>query len=219
MRYFVKTPKTVRWFTRMLWKVNTQEKRVYLTFDDGPVPEVTPEVLQILKKHNVKATFFCVGDNLRKHPEVFADIIADGHCVGNHSFNHLNGWLTGIKNYYKNIIKTQAYIRSLYRNNHQKPPKVQLFRPPYGKINILQLLTVRLRYKIVSWTTITYDYDKTVSPEECLNNATATLCPGAIVVFHDSIKAHHNMSYALPRFIEYCHNEGYEFGTLDEAFA
>ncbi len=188
----------------LVWSIPTSEKVIYLTFDDGPVPEVTPKVLDILDSYDVKATFFCVGENISKNPDVFKKVIDKGHKIGNHSYNHLKGWITDNESYYNNIRKFEEFY------------KTELFRPPYGKISPNQILELRNRYSIILWSVLTYDYDKNVSPFNCLNIALDNTSNGSIVVFHDSIKASRNMLYALPKFIEKMIEKGYRFEMLSK---
>jgi len=203
--YAVRPP----WFYRalspdyLLCQVPVNRKVAYLTFDDGPVPEVTPDVLLVLKQKNVQATFFCVGDNVRKHRDVFDMLTADGHAVGNHTFNHLNGWKTSPGAYYNNVMHCREYFES------------KLFRPPHGRLTPGQYFILRNDFRFILWSALTMDYHHAVSPEQCLLNATANLRPGAIIVFHDSVKAREKMLFALPRFIDHALEQGYTFGTLN----
>jgi peptidoglycan/xylan/chitin deacetylase (PgdA/CDA1 family) len=196
------------WFYRvlspkyLLCQVPARHKVAYLTFDDGPVPEATPGVLDILENFKIKATFFCVGDNVRKHRDVFERIMADGHAVGNHSFNHLSGWKTSPGAYYNNVMECREYFES------------KLFRPPHGRFTPGQYFVLRNDFRFVLWSVLTMDYHPSVSPEQCLLNATENLSPGAIIVFHDSIKSKEKMIFALPGFIEYALAQGYTFEAL-----
>lgn len=196
-------------FPRYTWKRQTNQKTVYLTFDDGPIPNVTEWVLDILRQYNVKATFFCIADNIRKHPHIFNRIIAEGHRVGNHTFNHLNGWKNENEYYLNNILLANEEI-SKHLILDKQP---LLYRPPYGKIKKVQANNVLNNgYEIIMWSHLTKDYDKTITPEECYKRAITSMAPGSIIVFHDSIKASQNLYYALPKVIEYLLSEGY---TLD----
>ncbi len=187
---------------KYLWKkVPTKGKVLYLTFDDGPIPELTPWVLSLLKQERIKATFFCVGENAEKNSSLLEQIIQEGHKVGNHTYNHLNGWLTKSSDYLNNFHKASKLIDST------------LFRPPYGKITRSQASVISQKSKIVMWSVLTKDYDTRVSPKQCLNNA--LMCKsGDIVVFHDNIKATRNLQYALPKFIHHYKSLGYKFATL-----
>lgn len=198
-------------FPKYVWKKPTTEKVVYLTFDDGPIPEVTEWVLDTLKQYNIKATFFCIGENVRKHPKIFKRIIAENHQVGNHTFNHLNGWETDTKKYYDNM-----FISEVEMQQHVEGDTDYLFRPPYGKITKAQakLFVEELSVKIIMWTVLTKDHDLKTTPKKCLRRATRWIKPGSIIVFHDSIKASKNMMYALPKTIEILQKKGYTFSAL-----
>jgi len=191
------------------WRIPVEDKKViYLTFDDGPIPEITPWVLDLLDKYNIKATFFCVGDNVRKHPDIYRQVVERGHQVGNHTFNHLQGIRTFSKNYIKNADKASEYIKS------------SLFRPPHGHMRLHQFFSLKKKYKIILWDVVTRDYSKRQTPEDVLENVKKYARNGSIVVFHDSIKAEKNMKYALPLAIEWLLEQGYEFrsiGTTEES--
>jgi peptidoglycan/xylan/chitin deacetylase (PgdA/CDA1 family) len=198
------TPKVFRaFFPGAIWRLPQKEKTAYLTFDDGPIPEVTPFVLDLLDKYNIKATFFCVGDNVRKYPEVFEQIRKAGHQVGNHTFNHLQGFKCSTKYYERNAEKADGYIDS------------PLFRPPHGQFRFPQLLALRKKYKIVMWDVITRDYNQSLSGEFVLNIVKKYVRNGSIIVFHDSLKAEKNLKYALPETIEFLIREGYRFDVLN----
>ncbi len=205
--YFHKTPDLLKsFYSDLVWSIPSNEKTIYLTFDDGPVPEATPFVLDVMKDFGAKATFFCIGDNVRKHPEIFERIIRDGHCVGNHSMNHLNGWNHGDFGYLKNVLEAARFIPE------------NLFRPPYGKITRSQAVALRQRYSIIMWDVLSGDFDVRISGEKCLENVTKNVVSGSIVVFHDSIKAYPRMSYALPRSLEYLQSFGYTFESIPNPF-
>jgi len=198
---------TPKWFRALfpagvVWRLPRKEKTVYLTFDDGPIPEATPFVLDLLKEHKIKATFFCVGDNVYKYPELFEQIKKAGHQVGNHTFNHLRGFKCSTLDYAKNVVKANKYINS------------PLFRPPHGQIRFFQLLKLMRRYKIVMWDVITRDYNSGLSGEFVLNIVKEYARNGSIIVFHDSLKAEKNLKYALPKTIEFLIAEGYRFDVL-----
>lgn len=178
--------------------------KVYLTFDDGPNPETTQQVLDILAKHGIRATFFCVGDNVRKYPEEFAKLSAAGHVVGNHTMHHLRGFSTSCQNYLSDIAEADALIQS------------SLFRPPHGRITWRQLFALRRRYTIVFWDVITRDYNRKLTPEKVLGIVKHYTRNGSIIVFHDSVKAAPNMLHALEPAILWLKEQGYDFGTLDE---
>lgn len=190
-------------FPSLIWKIPTNEKVLYLTFDDGPVPEATPWVLETLKKYNAKATFFCVGDNVRKHPFLYEQILKEGHSVGNHTFNHLNGWTTKPEDYVKNIEKAAELIDS------------NLFRPPRGLLKNSHFQLLKNKYKVIMWNVLSVDYDKKLSQEQCLKNVTDNAKSGSIIVFHDSIKAWKNMNYAMPKVLEHFSNQGYQFKAIE----
>lgn len=192
----------------LIWRIPTLEKEIYLTFDDGPVPGPTDFVIETLRKYNCKATFFCIGDNVRRHPEVFKKIREEDHVIGNHTFNHLKGWSTPLTEYVENVRKFDEQLRM--KNGVLK---IELFRPPYGRITRSQIRSLK-DYKVIMWDVLTIDYHKNVSPEACLKNSVAATRNGSIVVFHDSLKAERNMMYALPRFIEHFLKEGYEFKSI-----
>ncbi|MDR5589322.1 polysaccharide deacetylase family protein [Christiangramia sp. SM2212] len=184
---------------------------IYLSFDDGPVPEITPWVLDILKDYKAKASFFCIGDNIRKHPEIYNRIIIEGHIAGNHTFNHLNGWKTENKGYLENTLKAQKVATEV------NPETSTLFRPPYGRIRNSQAKAIRKAgFKIVVWDVISGDYDKEISPEKCFRNVTDTAEPGSTIVFHDSIKASKNLKAVLPKVLEYYSEKGFDFRSLKD---
>ena len=187
----------------LLWRVKSSCREVFLTFDDGPVPEVTPLVLEILKKYNVKATFFCVGENVQKYPDVFNLVVKDGHAIGNHTFHHVKAWETDYHSYLSEVDQCNQLVKS------------NLFRPPHGQINRKIARKLKENYKVVMWSALTGDYDKKLSGDQCLNNAVKYTRAGSIIVFHDSIKARERMEYALPLYIEYCLKQGYTFGILE----
>lgn len=208
--YWVKTGRIIKKiFSGFVWDVPTTQKTVYLTFDDGPIPEATPWVLSVLKEHNIKATFFCIGDNIEKHFDTFKQVINDGHTIGNHTFNHLNGWGTDYDKYIENFEKCEASI--LQRTE----TSAKLFRPPYGKINNKQATELRKRgYKIIMWDVLSADFDQTITPQQCLQNVINNVTSGSIIIFHDSIKASANLRYALPKTIEYLKENDFSFAVL-----
>lgn len=201
---FIEQPPTAFriFFPNAAWRIPQKEKTVYLTFDDGPIPEVTPWVLEILEKYGVKATFFCVGDNVRKHPEVFKQVVDAGHKVGNHSFNHIQGFKYSTRRYLENIEKADALIHS------------ELYRPPHGQLYIRQQLKLKRKYQIVMWDVVTRDYNKELSGDFVLSIVKKKVRNGSIIVFHDSLKAEKNMKYAMPKAIEWLLQEGYRFEVL-----
>ncbi|MFT3949166.1 MAG: polysaccharide deacetylase family protein [Agriterribacter sp.] len=206
MFYFVKTPWVLKkMYSAATWGMPDREKVIYLTFDDGPHPEITPFVLGELKKFNAKATFFCIGNNVVKHRDTYTNIINDGHKIGNHTYNHLNGWKTDDKKYFKDIAEAGKYIDS------------DLFRPPYGRISKLQLkyLTESFHMKVIMWTVLSGDFDKKITPEACLKNVVLSTKSGSIIVFHDSEKAFKNMQYALPKTLAIFAEKGYRFDKIN----
>lgn len=183
-------------FPKRHWKIKPHHQKIYLTFDDGPIPEVTPWVLSLLKKHKAKATFFCIGENIERNPEVFQQIIDDGHSIGNHTYNHLNGWKTSTNNYLNNIEKTQNTIESY-------GIKTKLFRPPYGKCTHKQAKRLlKQKKEIIMWDVLTKDYDQQISKEKCFEIYQKSIEPGSIVLLHDSLKAYQNLKYILPRILK-----------------
>lgn len=195
-------------FPKLLWRMPADKEELYLTFDDGPIPGVTEFVLEALSKHHIKATFFCIGDNIRKHPEIFKRIVNEGHTVGNHTYNHLKGWQTDSKNYVKNIEQCDQEIIV-----HCPLFIVNCFRPPYGRITPKQIKAITGK-QIVMWDVLTRDYDASLLQENCLKGSLQAVRNGSIIVFHDSLKAEKNLRYALPRLIETCLQDGYTFKTL-----
>lgn len=208
--YWVKTNKLIKkLFPGFVWDIPSPQKTVYLTFDDGPIPEITEWVLDVLKQHDIKATFFCIGNNIQKHPDIFRKVVNAGHTIGNHTFNHINGWNTGFDTYMENISLCQ---KEIIENGGSD---TRLFRPPYGKIRREQANTVRkLGYKIIMWDVLSADFDTAISPEQCLQNVIKNATDGSVIIFHDSIKAFANLEYALPRVIGYLKENGYRFGTI-----
>lgn len=196
-------------YPNLIWRIPTSRKELYLTFDDGPVPGPTDFVLETLAKHAIQATFFCIGDNVRKHPEVFKRLLKQGHAIGNHTFNHVNGWKTPVEKYIENTGQCEA----IFRASDFNPDSSKLFRPPYGRITRAQIRALA-GYKIVMWDVLTNDYVTSKSPEAVLKNSIRATRPGSIIVFHDSIKAESNLRYALPRYIGHALNAGYNFKTL-----
>lgn len=195
------------WFYRALfpgvtWRIPAEEKCVYLTFDDGPIPEVTPWVLDQLDRFGVKATFFMVGDNVRKHPDVYRMVVERGHHVGNHTFNHIQGIRYWTRNYLANVRKAADYIPG------------DLFRPPHGHMRLMQLLFLRRHYRIVMWDVVTRDYSPLLTPDEVFEVVRRYTRNGSVIVFHDSLKAERNMREALPRAIGWLQEQGYTFKLL-----
>ena len=231
----VKPPYLVRKiYSSLVWRFSSEGQKIYLTFDDGPVPEITPWVLDELKKHNAKATFFCVGQNVEKYPEIYKRIISEEHSVGNHTYDHLNGWKTKDAKYFESIKKC-ADALSAFSPSTWERDGVRLFRPPYGKLKKSQIkkiesrdksqdprannldssiLTLDAKFKIIMWDVLSYDFDKNTTPEECYTNVVKHTQAGSIVVFHDSDKAQDNLRYTLPKVFEYYTAKGYSFTSI-----
>lgn len=204
-----KTPFVVKkMFPDYVWEISTNQKELYLTFDDGPTPEITLWVLDCLKHYQAKATFFCIGENVKKHPELFQSLLDHGHSIGNHTNNHIKGWKTKTKEYLENVREAQETI-----NNHLlQSSNNNLFRPPYGQISPNQgKKLIGNGYKVVMWDVLSFDWDKSVSNQECFNYVTSKSKNGSIVVFHDSVKASNNMKYTLPKVLEYYTEKGFAF--------
>jgi peptidoglycan/xylan/chitin deacetylase (PgdA/CDA1 family) len=244
MSYWVKSKWWMKWlFPEHVWKIDTMEKKVFLTFDDGPTPEITYWVLKQLKIHNAKATFFCIGDNIQKHPILFKEIITENHSVGNHTFNHLNGWKTSNDVYFSNVelcqkeyevrrsrkweevgsgkkseVGSGKEVGSLGMNTEHwalNTEHSKLFRPPFGKIKPSQSRKLRkLGYKIIMWDIISFDFDQSVSKEKCLKNVLKNIENGSIIVFHDSKKGWKNLEYVLPKTLQFLNENGYSCEKL-----
>jgi peptidoglycan/xylan/chitin deacetylase (PgdA/CDA1 family) len=189
-------------YPSLLWQMPPGNQTLYLTFDDGPHPQITPKVLEILDKYQAKATFFCVGENVQRFPQTYAEILQRGHRTGNHSMNHLNGWKTNLNLYYENVNECRNHIDS------------ELFRPPYGRNTPTQIHTLKKEYKIVMWSVLSYDFDPETTPEQCLDYVLEHAEDGAVIVFHDSEKSAQNMLYALPKALEYYNEKGFRFESL-----
>lgn len=190
-------------FPKAVWRMPSGNKTLYLTFDDGPIPEVTPAVLDILKEKNIKSTFFCVGDNVRKYPQLFERILNEGHSVGNHTHNHLQGIKCSTKTYIENIELGNRYIKS------------NMFRPPHGWLTQSQYRSIIGKYNIVMWDVISCDYDRSLKPEQCYRNVIDFVRDGSIITFHDSIKAKKNILSALPKVIDELNAQGYAFDKIE----
>ena len=194
-------------FSNYVWTIPNDEKKVFLTFDDGPTPEITEWVVAQLKKYNFKATFFCIGNNIAKHLELFNQLITEGHAIGNHTFNHVKGWNTPNKTYLKEVENCEEEIKKA--SIKHIPSK--LFRPPYGKIKPSQSRKLRkLGYKIIMWDVLSADYKQTITKEKCLENVVKNVESGSVIVFHDSIKAFTNLEYVLPKTLQFLSENGYQ---------
>ncbi|HEY5771116.1 MAG TPA: polysaccharide deacetylase family protein [Chitinophagaceae bacterium] len=208
MFYFVKTPGWLkRIYDSYIWSIPVNDKILYLTFDDGPHPEATPFVLKELKKHNALATFFCIGKNVVSYPAIYKQLINEGHSVGNHTYNHLNGWKTGNDDYLKDIALASHEIDS------------DLFRPPYGRITSFQAKNLKPAMngkepKVIMWDVLSGDFDIDCTPQQCLANVLFASVSGSIIIFHDSEKAYPRLAYTLPRILNYFSEKGYLFKSL-----
>ena len=204
--YLVKSPLLLKWYyPSLVWNKSRTDKVVYLTFDDGPIPVVTDFVLNTLKSFNCKATFFCIGDNISKHPEIFERLKVEGHAIGNHTYNHLRGWKTEDSTYIQNFLCCQQHTQS------------HLFRPPYGRIKKSQIKQLKALYpqlNIIMWDVLSGDFDTTLAPEKCYDNVIRNTANGSIIVFHDSLKAFERLKFALPATLKYLTAQGYQFHTL-----
>ena len=206
MFYLVRTPS---WFQKinssLVWNISTKEKELYLTFDDGPHETATPFILDQLKLYNAKASFFCLGKNVKAYPTIYERILDEGHAVGNHTFNHLNGWKTNNKKYVHDITEAAKYIDS------------KLFRPPYGRISpFISKLLRSMKYKIIMWDILSGDFDTMLSPQKCAEHVVLHSKPGSIIVFHDSTKAWERMQYALPKCLQYFSERGFKFKAIPQ---
>lgn len=190
-------------YSKAHFRLPKPEKTVYLTFDDGPVPIYTPQVINILKQYNVPATFFMVGENVFKFPEIYQMVQEGGYAIGSHTYNHLKGWVTDNQTYIDNVYKGAEITGS------------KLFRPPYGKVGPLQARKIYTDLHVIMWDIITMDYDKNLSGEDCFLNVKNYVRNGSIIVFHDSPKSEKNLLYALPKSIEFLLSEGYNFAPID----
>ena len=186
-------------YPSLVWDMPSDDNKIYITFDDGPDPEVTPIVLKMLDDYNAKATFFCVGENVNKFPDTYALLKQNGHAVGNHSYNHFNGWKTPNREYYKNINLAAELINT------------KLFRPPYGRISPSQIKHLKKEFRIIMWSALSYDFDTRISKETCLDLSIKNSVAGTIIVFHDSQKAKVKMLYALEGFLKYFTKKGFDF--------
>ncbi len=193
-------PVWLRFFENdIIWRMKTKSKVIYLTFDDGPEPNVTPQILDILDEFGWKATFFCVGENVKKNPELFLEVVNRGHKVGNHTYNHLRGFSNSTADYVKNVLKATEYIKST------------LFRPPYGRITYKQYKALKKEYQVVMWDVLTYDYDAKLTPDKVFRIVRKNMREGSVVVFHDSLKAKNNVLNVLPRALQFWKENGYRY--------
>jgi len=201
--FLAKSPAIVKnYYPRLIWDIPNDENKIFLTFDDGPIPEVTEWVLDVLKQYNIKATFFCLGCNAVKHTNIYSKIINEGHVIGNHSYHHLSGWDSDDEEYINNIKKSNELLNST------------LFRPPYGRIKKSQITNLIGDYKVIMWDVLSGDFDPKTTPQKCYENVINNTKPGSVIVFHDSLKAEENLRYALPIAIEYLLEKGFEFDVI-----
>lgn len=209
MLYTHKIPSIIKWLKPgFVWSMPDSNK-VYLTFDDGPIPDITPFVLDTLSAFNAKATFFCLGKNVAANPSIFNRIISEGHSIGNHTVNHPNGLKTDAESYFKEVLDCEQIL-----SNHQKTGPL-LFRPPYGRLRSSQSKQIKAAgYSIILWDVLSGDFDQQLSPEQCLKNTIKSIRPGSIVVFHDSVKAWPRLQMALPAVCKYIQESGWQFGQL-----
>jgi peptidoglycan/xylan/chitin deacetylase (PgdA/CDA1 family) len=214
--HFFTVPSTIQWLIpSCTWRKEGQEKVIYLTFDDGPHPEITAWVMDELKKHQIKATFFCVGENLKKHTETAKQLLTQGHQIGNHTMHHIKGWKHKNIDYLKDIESCENEIRDIHEQLDIKKPQPRLFRPPYGQIKPSQIKLLRTKgYEIIQWSDLSCDYDKRLDCEKSLSALVKNAKPGSIVVFHDSEKAEHQLKQILPSYLEAMLAEGFTFETL-----
>lgn len=202
--FIEQVPRIARYlFPKALWRMDPKEKAVYLTFDDGPIPIVTPWVVDLLNKYGIKATFFMVGDNVRKYPQEFKYVVDNGHRIGNHTFNHLKGLITSTDRYIENVELANTYINS------------NLFRPPHGFLNHRLYNKLCKSYKFVMWDIVTRDYSYRMCGKDVLANVKRYTRNGSIITFHDSVRSESNLKYALPRAIEWLQEEGYSFKVFE----
>jgi len=216
-RFFIKTPKLIHWlFPKRVWAFSRKEPTVYLTFDDGPIPGVTPWVLEQLRKYDARATFFCIGENITKHPKIAQQVLTEGHAIGNHSYHHKNGWKTSLKSYIEDVEKFNSEFKIL--NSKFENPKSSIrnhqstipFRPPYGKMTSRQAKAVlEKEHDIIMWDVLSCDYLEHISEEKCLDNVLNNIKKGSVVVFHDSLKAEKNLRYVLPKVLLHIQNKGW----------
>lgn len=200
---FITIPRILRsFYPSLVWEMPRDEKKIFLTFDDGPHPIITPKVIDLLRRYDAKATFFCVGRNVEANKEIFNMILKEGHSVGNHTYNHDRGWKTSTKDYIESVERANEHINS------------NLFRPPHGRIKYSQIRALQQKYKIITWTVISYDWDKSITSDDCFNNIIKNADSGSIIVFHDSEKAINNMLPALEKVLKYYKSKGFTFERI-----
>lgn len=210
MIHFYRTPRALSLlFNDLRWKISTKEKEIFLTFDDGPIPGLTEYVVEQLHNYNANATFFCVGDNIRKNPRIFKMLAENGHGIGNHTYNHLKAWKVHNDTYLKNVFKCQDII-----NDTMGEHEVRLFRPPYGQVTRGLIKTLKKDFEIVMWDVLAYDFSKKHTSQKSLHKTISSTGPGSIIVFHDNYKAEDKLKYMLPRFLGHFTDLGYKFRNL-----
>jgi peptidoglycan/xylan/chitin deacetylase (PgdA/CDA1 family) len=212
--YWIKTHSLIKkLFSQYIWDFPTTENTVYLTFDDGPTPEITEWVLGQLDHHNARATFFCIGKNIEAYPLIFEKLVQKRHSIGNHTFNHLNGWKNTTDDYDLNVALCDNSIKNHTTKDNKLSSKI--FRPPYGKIKSIQARNLKNKgYKIIMWDVLSADFDQTITKEKCLNNVLSNLKPGSIIVFHDSVKAFKNLEYTLPKVLDYLDKNNFKCAAI-----
>ena len=203
MRLPARPPKVLQnLLPQCIWSLPNKENKIYLTFDDGPTPDVLPFILQTLDTYRVAATFFCVGENMLRYPDLTAEMLKKGHRIGNHSHNHLSGWRSKNVDYFENIDRANQVFST------------HLFRPPYGRLRQSQAKELCKKYKIIMWDVLSYDYDQKVLPEICFRNVIDATKSGSIIVFHDNLKALPNLRYALPHAIDFLLKKDFSFDVI-----
>ncbi|HRH58045.1 MAG TPA: polysaccharide deacetylase family protein [Chitinophagales bacterium] len=212
--YFVRTPYIIKkLFPQLIWDLPNAENKVYLTFDDGPHPEITPWILEQLKKYDAKATFFCLGENVKKYPEIIEQILKEGHQIGNHGYAHLNGWETDNDNYLQDYLKCQDLLKQVTNSDNN------IFRPAYGKVKKYQILRIKShisnhKSEIINWSLMAGDFDQNQTSAQCFSNL-KKVKSGDIVVMHDNEKSWKHLEYSLPKFLEFCKEEKYNLYKID----
>ena len=210
--YLVKTPNVISTlYKNQVWSFSKEEKNIYLTFDDGPTPKITEWVIDTLKQYNAQATFFCIGKNIEQNPTIFKKIIDNGHAIGNHTYEHLNGWKSKKKEYLTSVLKTEKIISKFVQ-----APSKKLFRPPYGRIRITQTNELsKNNYKVIMWSVLSGDFDREISNDQCIKNVINNSNNGDIIVFHDSEKAFDKLQVVLPKTLEFLNEKGYNFKKIE----
>ena len=200
---FVKIPKFIQiLFPSIIWRQKNYQNNIWLTFDDGPTPKVTPFILNTLKEENVKATFFLVGEQIERQPDLYNQIISDGHVIANHSYSHINSWKSNTLDYLNDIEKCQKLM-----------PKNKLFRPPYGKISALQIRRLKKKYKIILWDVLSWDFSLSIAPSKVKRNVMKNTKQGSIIVFHNNQKSFQNLTSILKETIQELKQKGFSFST------